>query len=205
MKAEKIKIARNFRNHKAMTLVELLVVVGISVAVLAAIMVIDLLVRRTFSFNTAFINVHSQARTAMDWLSRDIRWATQIRSDVIIDSVTYTTGDDELVLEVPSIDSDGNIIPGVVDYIVYFLDSTDTSKLTRIIDADDSSSRTDGNHTLALNINDLEFSSGGTALSSVADVTSVSKIDIDLETRQVATSGEVATEFLNSTVKLRNN
>jgi Tfp pilus assembly protein PilW len=190
--------------NRAATLVEMMVAVAIGILLFAIVTTIVLLARQSFEFSTTFIDIHGGARTAMDWMIRDIRWANQILSSVTIDTQAYATADNGLVLEIPSIDSSGNVITGTNDYVVYHLNTSDPTVLERIIDANVTSSRTDMTRTIAGNVNALSFSSSGTGLGSVSDVTSLTQVEVSLTTRKTASSGAVVDDSLNSAIELRN-
>lgn len=51
-----------------------------------------------------------------------IKEASSIVASYTQDSTTYTSGDTQLVLKIPSLDSFGNLISDAFDYFVYFLD-----------------------------------------------------------------------------------
>lgn len=70
-------------------------------------------------------------------------------------SPTYTTGSTQLILSVSSIDSNNNLISGVFDYYVFFLDG-DKLKFKSFPNVD-SSSRKEANQILSLNVDSLLF------------------------------------------------
>jgi hypothetical protein len=195
---------RNCRHGS--TLVELMVSVGIGLFLFAAVFVIDILAKNTFEFSLSFIEINSGARVAMDWLTKDIRWADHVVDSRTVGSKTYATADDEIIFEIPSIDGSGNIISGTYDYVIYHLDDTVKTKikLERIIDVDVLSSRVNGARIITGNINTLNFSSGGIGLSSIGDVTTLTQIEIALAAGRTASSGQVINQNLSSVVELRN-
>jgi len=199
---------RNFffplRSNRGVTLVELLVALGISVLLFASVFTVNLMARQTFEFSANFVDVHGGTRMGMDWMAKDVRWANQILSSIVIGSDTYTTADDELVLEIPSIDNSGIVIEGTSDYVVYHLNASDETILERIIDADATSSRSDETRTISNNVNTIAFSSNGTGLGSIVDVTSLTQVEVNLTTQKTALSGKVVNDDLNSVIELRN-
>ncbi len=192
-----------FGNKKGYTLSEVLISVTIGIILLGALLMIQLLGRNTFDLSVAFVDVNSKAKTAMDWMSKDIHWANQLAASRTIDVEEYTTGDDELIMEIPAINPSGDILEDVNDYIVYYRDSTDSRILKRTMDANAASSRVNGTRVIANNVNTLNFSSSGAGLSSLADVTAVTKVEIFLST-QGSSGLQTLTEQFNTDVELRN-
>ena len=181
-----------------------MVSLGIATLILAGVSQLYVYGQQNFVVSGTFAEVHGNARLAMDWMSNDLRWTTALVSSKTINSQNYTTGTTQIILNIPAIDGSGNVLSGVSDYIVYHLDPNDATILQRTIDADATSSRTDGTRTIANNIQSLAFSSGGTALSSVGNVTTVSSVGIAVTTDKTALIGKGVNEVLNSIIKLRN-
>lgn len=193
-----------FRSKIGYTLSEVLVAAVISVLLLGAIFMSQILGRQIFDLSSAFVDVNSKARIAMDWMVRDARWANQIAASRTFGVETYSTGDSVLILEIPAINGSGDVLDSIYDYFVYYLDPLDSAVLKRTVDADAASSRSNGTRTVANNVNALVFSSGGTGLSSVADVTAVTKLQISLTTLGSAAGMRTVSEQLNTEVDLRN-
>ncbi len=192
-----------FGSQKGYTLSEVLISVTIGIILLGALLMIQLLGRNTFDLSMAFVDVNGKAKTAMDWMRKDIHWANQLVASKTIDAQEYTTGDDELIMEMPAINPSGDVLDGVSDYIVYYLDSTDPKILKRSLDAAPLSSRSNETRIIANNVGALNFSSSGVGLSSVADVTAVTKVEIFLST-QGSSGLQTLTEQFNTDVELRN-
>jgi hypothetical protein len=192
------------RSRRGISLVEVLVAVGISTLLFASVFTVNLLARQTFEFSSTYMDTHSGTRIGMDWMTQDVRWANQILSSITINSVLYTTANDVLVLEIPSIDGNDDVISGTNDYVVYHLNADDATILERTVDADAASSRADETRTITNNVDTLSFSSNGTALASVADVTSLTQIEVALSTQKTASSGKVVNDSLNSVIDFRN-
>jgi Tfp pilus assembly protein PilW len=182
---------------KGVTIIEVLIASIISVVILAAALAIFSLSQRCFVTGLGFVDIHSDARKAIYRITRDIKWATRVMPA----SDTNT-----LVLEVPSIDGAGDIvdIDTTFDYITYQLDPAEPEELERIVLADAASSRVSATQMIANNVANIEFSSGGTQLSMMADVTSASDISIEITTtREIAGSWDLD-ETHTSSAHLRN-
>jgi Tfp pilus assembly protein PilW len=200
----KIKaLKKMFFKEAGFTLTELLVAIGMGIIVIGAIFSFYLYNQQSFTSASAYVEINTAARLAMDWMSRDLRWAQQLITNKTINSQYYITGTEEIILKIPSIDSSGDIIDGVFDYVVYHLSQSDSTKLERIIDANALSSRVDETRIIANNISSLTFSSAGTELSNIPDVTTLTNVAIELTTSKVA-SRRTLSQTVSSTIKLRN-
>ncbi len=141
-------------------------------------------------------------RHVLNYISRDIKEAIQVMPfwDV------YTTSTECIILQIPSLDSNGLIIDveNQFDYIVYRLNSEYPNRLERIIDANDGvSNRVDSSRTIATRVSSFQLGSGGIELSGVADFSQVACVDITLVTTQNLL-GRTFQETLKTGVKLRN-
>ncbi|MCK4244216.1 MAG: prepilin-type N-terminal cleavage/methylation domain-containing protein [Candidatus Omnitrophica bacterium] len=173
------------RKRTGFTLVEIMVSVVLASFILGVILFLYLGSQRSFDSSRTYLDIYADARLALDWMSKDIKWATQVLSAW----GGYTTSTNCLVLEIPSIDTNRDIIPDEYDYLIYQLN---LANLERIMDAyGTGSSRIDNTNVIANNISSLIFSSAGTyvAIELTASRTRLNR------TYQ---------ETLNSVVKLRN-
>ncbi|MDD5556947.1 MAG: hypothetical protein PHN82_06835 [bacterium] len=194
--------SRARRASAGFTLVETLVAAGLSVAVLAAVLAVYVGQQRNFLVGNTYIAIHKEARTAMDWIARDIRWAIE----VVPSHGSHATGDACLVLKVPSIDGNGDIldVANDHDYIIYRLQPGAPDRLERIVDGKDGvSSRQDETRVVAGSVHALAFRSNAVGLGSVPNLGNVAAVDTTLTTRQAVLS-TAATDTLTSTSKLRN-
>ena len=141
-------------------------------------------------------------RQVLNFISRDVKEAIQ----VVPAWDVYATSTECIILQVPSLDSNGLIIDikSQYDYIVYRLNSEYPNRLERIIDANDGvSNRSDSSRTIATRVNTFQLSSEGIELSGVADFSQVACLDIALITTQ-SQMGRTFQEILSTGVKLRN-
>jgi len=173
----------------AFTLVELLVAMGVATMIGSVIIAAFITGQRSFISGTNFLEIHGDVRVAMDWMVRDIKWASQTLTSVTISTSTYFTGANELVLSVPSIDGSNDIITATFDTVVYTVTGTD---LVRIVEPDVTSSRPADNKIIANNVNNIQF-------AVAAD-----NIGIVLNVRKTVLGGRVLDETLATNVSLRN-
>ncbi len=196
----------NSTKRSGLTLLELVVAVSLAMLLTGVAMSLYLVSQQGVAVGNASSEIHGNARLAMDWITRDIRWGRQLISSRMIGTETYNTGDSELILQIPAINGSGNIIDidNSFDYVVYHLDDSDPTVLERIVDANAASSRSDETHVVSRNVNSFSLSSGGIGLSSVPDVTALSEVAVQVNTRKVVSGNRTANETLDSIVELRN-
>ena len=187
---------------KGFTLIELLVVVAITSLIILSILSLYSIGQRYFLTGSARTDVLRNTRQVLNWISRDIKEGIQVLPSWDV----YTTSNTCLILQVPSLDSNGLIIDidNEFDYIIYRLNSEYPSRLERIIDAKDGvSSRADTSRVIATEVNSFQLSSGGVDLSAVSDFSQVSSVHITMTTAQNIL-GRTYQETLNTGLKLRN-
>jgi len=187
---------------KGFTLIELLVVVAITSLIILSILSLYSIGQRYFLTGSARTDVLRNIRQVFNWISRDIKEGIQVLPSWDV----YTTSNTCLILQVPSLGSNGLIIDidNEFDYIIYRLNSEYPSRLERIIDGKDGvSSRVDTSRVIATEVNSFQISSGGVDLSSVSDFSQVSSVYITMITTQNLL-GRTYQETLNTELKLRN-
>lgn len=118
---------------RGMTLIELLIGVALSALLLIALLALYIEGQKQFFNQNSRADTIDEIRTDMARISRDIRDAANVAvSTTAYDGQQYTTGADCVVLETPSLDGSGLIIPGSVDHIIYSYDSGN-NRLVRIV------------------------------------------------------------------------
>ena len=187
---------------KGISLVEVLVTVTIVSFMILAMLSLYVAGQRYFMNGTARSDVLRDNRHVLNFISRDVKEAIQ----VVPAWDVYATSTECMILQVPSLDSNGIIIDidSQFDYIVYLLNSEYPNRLERVIDANDGvSNRVDSSRTIATRVNSFQLGSEGIELSGVADFSQVSCVDITLVTTQNQ-MGRTFQETLSTGVKLRN-
>jgi len=164
-----MKITENSnKRNKGFSIAEVMVALFITFVMFAAAYSLYLFYDKTFTIGNAILDVYANSRIAVALMSRDIRWAAQVDSSCTDSqtNITYTTGDQIIVLKVPSIDGSGNVIGSEYDEIVYLVQN---GNLYRIVlpytTGPTPSSRTYENCAVAHYCGQLTFSSGGHTLS----------------------------------------
>jgi len=192
-------------NNKGFTLVEVIFSTFISVIILGMVSILYVGVNNNMTMGLALAEINSDGRLAMDRIIRDVRWGTQVVTSRTVSSTNYVTGDDELIIQIPSIDTNGDVIVNTYDFVIYSLDPSDSTRLRKIVDPDAASNRSNLDQVIADNINSFALSFGGTALGSVGSLSSVQYLEIALIVDKQVLLNKNVTETINSVVELRNN
>jgi len=198
------KIFQRKRISAGFTLIEVMFAGITGLVIMGMIVVLYVKVNHSMLIGVTLAEINSSARLSMDRIVRDVRWGTQIEANRSIDGVNYTTGDDELIIEIPSIDSNGKYIANTYDYVVYALDTSDSTQLRKIVDPDIASSRSSLNQIIANNLNSFSLSSEGTALSIVS-LSDVNSVEVSINVNKTPLQNKTVSETIASNVKLRNN
>ena len=187
------------------SLVELMVGLAIFSMIMTMIMVAYVGSQRDFITGIAKLDLNRNARLTIEWMRRDIKAADSLVTSRPINGTTYTTGNSELVLRLPSVDISGNIaVPNASDYVVYHVSTTDPTRLERIVEAGAGSSRPSGTANVALQLLAIQFSSGGIGLSAVGSLASVDTVEVSITTAKTILGGRVMQAIMQSAYNLRN-
>ncbi len=180
---------------KGVTLIE-------SVVVIAILVIATLIVSATFvslyniaQINLAAFEVKSQAGVALQRMTENIEEASLVLSSFTIHSHLYTTSENTLVLKLPSVSSEGEIIPGNFDYAAIFVSAP--SNLIMDTEPSASSARPDGEIILSNLAENLNFRYNS---STSTDITTV---EIFLKTAK-SSQNSTKTSTLSTTAHLEN-
>jgi competence protein ComGC len=152
------KQKKEFKEYQGVSLLETIVVIGISVVLFFIITNIFISFSRLFQIQSAMTDVEMNNYLALNRLQKAIKESDQILTSKIINSTTYSTSNNTLVLEAPSIDSGGNIISGSYDFFSIHRDSLDQSKLIFSTSVNSQSSRRPGDTLISAFVDKLIFS-----------------------------------------------
>jgi prepilin-type N-terminal cleavage/methylation domain-containing protein len=181
------------RNKKSLgfTLIELLVVIVMIAALMLVLVNLFLGQNKIYRTQTAELNVTSSARSALD----DIDFFVRSADVVAASNGGYSTGAQILVLQIPSINAQSQIITATFDYVVFYLTGTD---FFRQIFANAASTRPSGTKLLGRNVTGLAFTYNNMNYALVTEVTT------DMTIQESATYQDRAIT-ISSKSKLRNN
>lgn len=182
------------RARSGFTLIETVIVVALSASMMLAF---GLLI---YNFNTmsAYNQASTQSSGSANALMRDIESLTLPADAVlqmhIFSGSTYTSSSTVLILEVPSIDSSGNVIANTYDYARFYVVGTNAY---RRLEADPLSSRVSGTKQLSSTIYALTFTYND------PDFTEVSAVTVDIQTRATVKQN-ILSDHLREQIRLRN-
>lgn len=110
------------KRQSGITLIEILVVMFISTIAGGLLLVIMTNSSGLFFKESSKINQGVGVNDALVALRQNIKQANSIVSSFSSESTVFTSGQDQLILGVSSVDNAGNIIPNTNDYFVFFKD-----------------------------------------------------------------------------------
>lgn len=186
---------------KGLSLIEVLVAMGI--ATVAGVLLVAVIVNSTgvFSLQSSKIQTGLNINDSLMQIRDAIKQASGIAANLTEGSVTYTTGSDQLILKVVSIDSSNNIIENTFDYFVFLQDQ---NVLRFKIFPDAQSSRKSADKILSVSLDSVLFQyfNSGIPPSEVLPA-EAAKIRVSLKLKQkVGQSFETSTA--TSEANLRN-
>lgn len=149
---------------------------------------------KVYYLEQAEVQATGSARTALSHMDKYIGQASTILASQDIGGTTYNSGATTVVLQIPAIDNNNDIIATTSDYVVYYVDGT---QLFEVLQAGTNSIRKSATKQLSDSVNTLSFSYDN------ADYSQVRKVTVDLQTRAQARATQVNTH-LTQTIFLRN-
>lgn len=168
--------------NKGFTLIETIVVVTIMIILTLIISVTFITLWRLSQIHLSYFETKSQTSVALQRMSELIEEANSVLSGYVINGTSYTTDEDTLVLKLPSLTSDGKIIPANFDYVAFSI-ATSTN-LIADIEASQESARPSNQiilSNLAQNLNFRYNSSTSSDITTVEVFLETSKPVYDLE------------------------
>lgn len=189
-------------SEKGVTLVELLIASSIAVIIGALLLAVLINSAGIFYKQTSRVNQGLNSNDALNLVRQSIKESNGAAASYQVDSKTYISSSNELILKIPSIDAQGNVISETYDYFVFYKDQ---DKLFLKSFPDTQSSRKAQNQILASNVVSVFFQ----YLNNVSPPqevipTSAVKIKLTLMLRQKIGS-QLETSIATSEASLRNN
>lgn len=189
------------RSRSGFTLAEILISMGISVIVGGLLMTIIVNSAGLFKTESSKLTQGLNANDALYNVRALIKQSSSVVQSFTYSAVTYTSGAEQLVTKIPSIDSSNKIISETFDYIVFFKDS---NQLRLKIFPDAQSARKSQDQIFSTNVDSLNFQYFNSTTPPVEVVpTSATKVKINLSLKQsIGTKIEVSN--VSSEASLRN-
>jgi Tfp pilus assembly protein FimT len=126
------------------SLMEGMAVLGVMAMLMIIISQIFIVSYDIYAKQTASADNSTSAVLAARTISEFARGATAVLDSYTINGTLYTSSDSELVLKLPAVNDSGNIITDTYDYIAFYRDGADTTKIFSDIEPDASSYRFSG-------------------------------------------------------------
>ena len=182
------------KNIGGFTIMEVVVVVGIFALVLTAFMNIFDWSNSNYFYQEAQVRASSSARQAMTEIQNVTLQGYRVLASHQVGGTMYTSSSTVLVLQIPSPDSNGDVLANTWDYVAIYLAG---ATLTRKLEAGSGSYRISGEKLLSDNVQSVVFTYDN------VDFTEVSEVDTDLTTA-VTARNLVVTQRLHQNTHLRN-
>ncbi len=151
------------KSQKGFTLIEMVVVIAIIGALGMVIAEMYVWQNRLYNVQTSKYAAMNDVRAALDDIDNYVRSSSLVLGTYS----TYTTGTDTLILQIQSINSSNQLLPGTFDTIVYYKTG---SELFREVFPDASSSRQAVQKQLAAHVVTLRFTYDNADMAQVTEV-----------------------------------
>lgn len=180
--------------YRAFTLIETIIVIAISISMMTALGFL------IYNFNTisTYQKIFMQSSNSASAIMREMESLT-FPADAVLQthtfsSSTYTSSPTVLVLEIPSIDSSGNVIANTYDYAAFYTVGTNAYI---ILEANALSNRASGTKKLSSTASALTFTYNDANFANVNIVT------VDVQT-QTQAKQEILSDHRREQIRLRN-
>ncbi len=184
----------NPRTPRAFTLVETMIVIAISAIMFITISILIFKFNMTSEYQQAILQSSGSASALIKEVETLTLPADAVLLTHIFSGVTRTSTSTTLVLEIPSIDSSGNIIPNAHDYAAFYTTGTIAY---RTLEKNAASVRVSGTKKLSDTVQSLTFTYNNAALTAADIVT----VDAQMQTHA---KQELMYDHRQQQIRLRN-
>ncbi len=182
------------KGGQAFTLVETVIVVAIGAILMVALSYLILNFNAISSYEQLSATSSGSASTFLRELESLTLPADAVLAQHAFANATYTSTSTSLVLEIPSIDSSGNVIANTYDYAAFYVTGTNAY---RLLEANALSARASGTKQLSSTVSALTFTYNAT------DFTQVNTVTVDIQT-QAQTKQDMTYDHRHEQIRLRN-
>jgi len=148
-----------------------------------------------YRYENALIATNGSARTVLNELELNTLQAHRVLASQVINGVTYSSGANVLVLQLPTTDSSGNFVANSWDYLAIY---TSGAQIWEQTQAATGSHRYTGSRLLSNSLKTLSFSYDNVSFPSVK------KVSVDLTTEAIYQTTKVVDTHLKQTLRLKN-
>jgi len=183
---------------RGLTLIELMIVIVINLLVIIVVVNLSVTMNQNYKIATSYLNSCLKGREAIDIMSCDVRMAIRVMDNYSV----YISSTNCLVLKVPSVNSDRNILDvnEKFDYCIYRINNGDLWK-TVIPGPASSRPATDG--PLEKSIKSLNITFNGAPLSDIAHKSVITHVTINISIAETMLGKEYSITP-GTTIKLMN-
>jgi|GEM_PF-512346 len=176
------------------TLVETLIIVVIASLLMMALFSLFEWHSSMYKYQQALVRVTGSARASLQAMDLYVRQAGAVLSSHDFNGTVYNSGPSVLVLQLPSVDDNGDVLAGKSDYIVFYADG---NRLMQRVQADASSARVSITKQLSDTLDSL------TLTYDNVDPAQVKMVSADIRTVQQV-KGQVVRDRLSQNMYLKN-
>ncbi len=162
-----MKNSKSNKNNQGFTIIEILIVLFFAGILLVVLFNIYDWHGKVYSYQQAFIRVSSANRTAISNIQSYVSQSYRVYSSASVNGITYNTGADTLVLQMPALDTNNSIIFGKWDKVAFYPDG---SNFYMQLEPDPSSRRTKINKILSDTLLSVVFIYNDTDMDNVNNV-----------------------------------
>lgn len=142
---------------RGFTIIEITIVITLAALTLIIASTLFITEWQILGSETAKSELRSQNIAAQTEIARAVEESFEIVNSKIINSGSYASDSDTIILKLPSVDSDQDVIPETFDYEVFERDAADPAKLISDTEINVQSSRPSGKRTVAGFVGTLNF------------------------------------------------
>lgn len=153
---------------KGFTLFEVLIAIAILALMLTVLVGLFVSANGTYEYQSATLRQDREVRIVADSVEEKVREARSVTDTHTFGTGTRATSDRTLVLALPATDTEGAVLAGYLDYVVFYEEAGTVYEET---DAASGSMRESGLRTLSTGIEELRFSYDSAPASEVRSVT----------------------------------
>lgn len=181
--------------QKGFTLMEVIIVTFLFGILLMGLMQVFDWHQKVFQLEQAEVRATGSVRSTLNDMSEYIAQGNRIVANRTINGQTYNSGSGALVLELPAVNSSGNIIGGTYDYVTYYLTG---SELYQVIQPGNGSVRIGNTKQLSSVMESAVFTYNN------PDPTLASIVNVDLQARAKSRGDSTVAIHITDTIFLRN-
>ncbi|MEA3272518.1 MAG: prepilin-type N-terminal cleavage/methylation domain-containing protein [Patescibacteria group bacterium] len=142
---------------KGFTIIEITIVIAIAAIAMLTVGSLFITQWQLYRSESAIAEIKAQNMLAQKTITSAIEESFNVMSSSTINNVSYVSDENTIVLKLPAIDSNQDIIPDNFDYVAFERDGTNPTLLISDTETDATSIRPSGKKTIAQFVSTLNF------------------------------------------------